>query len=330
VEELQQTLLLQDASVIGVKNTDPADLARTARITASSESPLIFPVSDEFRIAEFPLAQIFPVSTNHIDYVELMLESSAEEPVAVSLGLSKADHVWDFRSKSDVARAKVTLPPKHKGFVRFELNVRATENSLYFVHLDAAPQIGWALFQGSHDHDPSTIPVGSTPADLPGGTVWRPILGGTVGMGCAFALRVSPEQRPYGPQNIVSGTNRPDTWTNIFISDPAQSLPAWVEMRFPAVKKINRIQITFDTNLVHRARQPYFRYPECVKKYQIEVARGSGWNTIIEEDGNYFRRRVHDFPDVSTDKIRVTVLETNGSPSARLYEMRAYQVGTEG
>lgn len=326
MSELQQLLLRQDSTIIGVENTDADDLARNARVTASSDAPLVFPDSDEFRTADYPLAQIFPVSTDHIDYVELMLESSADVPVTVNLGLSKAAHVWDFRSKSDVARVKATVLPRYRGPIRFDLNVRASANSLYFIHIDAAPKIGWALFQGSHDSVPSTIPVGSTPADLPGGTIWRPILAGKIGLGCAFSLKVSPEQRPYGPQNIVSGTSRPDLWTNIFISDPARSLPAWVELGLSGTKKINRIQLTFDTNLVHRARQPYFRYPECVKKYRIEAAGVSGWTTLVEADGNYFRQKVHDFPTVSTNRIRVTVLETNGSPSARIYEMRAYLI----
>lgn len=103
-KELQQLLLRQDASIIGIENTDPTDLARAARITSSSEAPLIFPESDNFKTAGFPLAQMFPVSTDHIDYVELLLESSADEPITVSLGLSRADHVWDFRSKSQGPR----------------------------------------------------------------------------------------------------------------------------------------------------------------------------------------------------------------------------------
>lgn len=219
------------------------------------------------------------------------------------------------------------LPPKHKGFGRFELNMRTTENSIYFVHIDPAPQVGWGLFQSADDRIPSAIPVGSTPADLPGGTMWRPIPAGKVGLGCAFVLRVSPEQQPYGPQNIVRGTNRPDKWTNIFVSDPRENLPAWVELRLPLTQRINRIQVTFDTNLVHWAKSPAYRYPECAKKYQIAVAHGSEWNTLVDEDGNYQRRRVHDFPTVTTNRIRIAVLETNGSPSARIYEIRAYLDG---
>jgi hypothetical protein len=37
IEELQQTLLRHDQSITGIRNNDPADLARQAKITASNE-----------------------------------------------------------------------------------------------------------------------------------------------------------------------------------------------------------------------------------------------------------------------------------------------------
>lgn len=39
MEELQQLLLRNDQSITGIKNSDPADLARKAKISASDETP---------------------------------------------------------------------------------------------------------------------------------------------------------------------------------------------------------------------------------------------------------------------------------------------------
>jgi hypothetical protein len=316
--ELLQLLLRQDASVPGVVNADPNDLARQAEVTASSEAVLRFPEAETFHEAKFPLAQLFPVSMERLEGVELLLESTANEPVTVSLGLRRAQHVWDFRSSQDLVTTNATLQPNRRGYVHFDLNARTQPGSLYFVHLDAHPDIAWALFSDK-EGEPSVIPVGTTAADLPGGSMWRPFTNGQ-----SFVLRVLPDQRPYGAQNVVQGTNRPDLWSNIFVSDSARGLPAWVELRLPHPVPINQVQITFDTDCNRRVRLPLFRYPECVKKYEVAVATTTGWKTVAQCDDNYGRRRIHEFEPVHADRLRITVLETNGNPAARIYEVRIY------
>lgn len=87
---------------------------------------------------------------------------------------------------------------------------------------------------------------------------------------------------------------------------------------------MNEIQITFATDVNRRVMLPLFRYPECVKRYEIAIPEGGGWKTIAQEDDNYFRRRVHRVDAVTTSRLRINMLETNGSPQARVYEVRAY------
>jgi hypothetical protein len=317
--EMQQVLLQQDASIPGVINTDPHDLARDATVTSSSEAPLRFPESGTFHAADFPLAQLFPVSTERLDAVELLLESTASEPVTVALSLRKAPHVWDFRSTGDLANTQVTLEPHHKGYVRFNLTTKTEPGNLYFIHIDSHPEVGWAMFS-EKEEEPSAIPLGTSAADLPGGSMWRPFTNGK-----SFVVRVWPEQRPYSAQNIVRGTNRPDLWSNVFVSDSARGLPAWVELRLPRPVPFNQVQITYDTNCNRRVRLPLFRYPECVKKYELACATGAGWKSLASVDDNYFRRRVHEFERVNSDRLRLTIHETNGNPEARIYEVRIYK-----
>jgi hypothetical protein len=323
-DELQQLLLRQDGSIPGIENTDSKDLARKAEVLASSEAILRFPESDNFHAASFPLGQLFPVSTERLESLELFLESTSSVPVKVSLAIRKAQHVWDFRPASDIGSATADVPPGHKGYVPFVLNLKTDPGSLYFAHIDANPNISWALFNET-PAGPSLVPVGTSAADLPHGSEsWRPLTRGR-----SFVLRVLPEQRPYGPQNVVRGTNRPDRWTNIFVSDPSQELPAWIELRFPRSVQMDEIQITFDTDANRRVSLPLFRYPECVKRYEIAVPEGSGWKTIVQEEDNYFRRRVHRVDRVSTNRLRVNIMETNGSPQARIYEVRVYSNETK-
>jgi hypothetical protein len=317
--ELQQLLLRQDAFIPGVENRDPLDLAREAQVTASSEASLSFPESQSFYLAKLPLAQLFPVSTDQLEAVELLLKSSLPTPATVTLSLRKAAHVWDFRSLGEVARASATLPANHQGFVRFILNAKTEPGSLYYVSVEAQPGIAWGLYSDKPG-DPSLVPVGTTAADRPGRSLWRGLTNGR-----CFSLRVIPDQRPYTAQNVVRGTNRPDRWTNIFISDPAQPLSAWIELRLPRRTSFNQIQVTFDTDANRRIRLPLFRYPECVKRYDIAIWAAGVWQKIADISDNYYRRRVHTFSPVDSDRVRINVHETNGAKSARIYEVRLYR-----
>jgi hypothetical protein len=322
-DELQQILLRQDASIPGVENADKDDLARRAQVMASSEATLQFPESETFHKATLALGQVFPVSTDQVDSVELLLQSASTQAQQVKLSLRRVEHVWDLRPSATIAAATATVPAGFKGYVSFPLHARTKTGNLYFAFIDAQPELAWAMHSDANG-EATQVPVGATAADLPPGGFWRPFT-----QGRSLAIRVTPEQRPYAPQNIVRGTNRPDRWTNIFVSDKAQSLPAWIELKFPSPAQFNQVQITFDTDATRRIGLPLFHYPECVKRYEIAIPQGGGWKTIVAEDGNYFRRRVHRFDAVTAGRLRINVLETNGAAEARIYEVRVYNEKTE-
>ena len=316
--ELQQLLLRQDASIPGVENLDGRDLARNAVVSASSQAALRFPDSVAFHPAALALGQSFPVSTNRVDTVELLLRSGSNSAQQVTLSLRRIEHAWDMRPSPAIAHAVATVAPGFHGYVSFPLHAQTTPGSLYFASIESNPDIAWAIFSDT-EGQPSQVPVGATAADLPPGGFWRPLTGGR-----CFTIQVSPEQFPYSAQNVVRGTNRPDRRSNMFRSDPAKPLPAWLELAFRAPVKFNQVQITFDTDTSRRIRLPLFRYPECVKRYEITVAQPGGWKTVAAVDNNYYRRRVHTFESVNANRMRINILETNGASEARIYEVRVY------
>ncbi|MPY88740.1 MAG: FAD-dependent oxidoreductase [Luteitalea sp.] len=318
VKECQQIILRQDGHIPGVENDDPADLARQAQVTASSEWSLAWPEPNEERELTTPYAQLFPVSGERIDSVKLLLESKLERAVTLDIGLRAAPHVWDFRSTRDLAAARPTIEARHHGWVAIPLDVRVEAGKLYYVHVGRQPGIFWKLFKEVNG-EPNRCPPGTTAANLPGKTRWRPITGGY-----SLCLDVAPESKPFAPPNIVRGTNRPDRWSNIWISDPSQGLPASVTLQWAARQSFNTVQLTFDTDANRRVTMPLFRYPDCVRDYQLECWSNGAWKILAEVRDNYVRRRVHRFDTVQSDRVRVTVLATNGAPSARVYEARVY------
>jgi hypothetical protein len=317
-KECQQRILRDDGHIPGVVNDDPYDLARQATATASSEAALTFPQPPASRELRVPHAQIFPVSADRIDRIELMFYSRLTSPEKLRIGLRPAAHVWDFRAGQDLAAAEAVVPANQSSvWVSFPVNRRVEPGRLYYVYTEAKPLVHWKTFRDI-DGQPNQVPVGVTPADKPGRN-WRRITGGH-----CLIMRLHPESRPFGAQNVVRGTNRPDMWTNLWISDPQRGLPAWIQLTWPKPTTVNAVQITFDTDQNRRVTLPLFRYPDCVKDYSLEARSKDGWTTVAKVSDNYVRRRDHRFEPVQTDALRLTIHATNGARSARVYEIRAY------
>lgn len=321
IKECQQLILRGDGHIPGVVNDDPADLARQATVTASSQWALAFPEPNVgSQSLQSPRALLFPVSENRIDEIELMFWSRLEKDAEIEIGLRPAEHVWDFRATHDIARSKAVVPAKQTAvWVSFPLSARVEPGRLYYVYTRTRnPDVLWKTFH-EKDGEPNRIPVGVTAADMPGKLRWRPRTGGTT-----HVIRLHPDSRPYAPQNVVTGTHRPDGWTNIWISDPGKGLPAWVELRWPKPVTFNTVQLTFDTDQNRRVTLPLFRYPDCVKDYALQARTVASWTQVAEVRDNYVRHRVHHVEPVRTDRLRLMVTATNGSPSARVYEIRVY------
>jgi hypothetical protein len=346
-KQCQQIILRQDGHIPGVVNKDPDDLARKATVSASSSSPMVFPDAKHERELEIPHAQLFPISKDHIDSVELLIRSKRSRSTEVRLGLRSAPNVWDFRSEEDLAVAHTSIPGNFDGWVKFDLNASITPGKLYYVYTGQYEDIYWQLFRDSHGEEPSQTPIGTTAAiqpikpphsdqspafretypptsleELPGtgkNGRWEPLTGGE-----SLSLKVTPQSYSYEPQNVNSGTNRPDKWSNIWISNPNEPLPARLKLEWPSPQRINTVQLTFDTNQNYRVIKPLYRYLECVKDYVVEYRSGGSWREVVRVQDNYRRRRVHQFESIRTRALRVRVLATNGAATARIYEMRVY------
>ncbi len=137
-----------------------------------------------------------------------------------------------------------------------------------------------------------------------------------------------------GPNNVINGLVRPmndsmSEWfirapKNMWISDPNQPMPQWIELDFGRAKKISMVQLTFDTNLEVKHQENKRLPQELVRDYQVQVETDAGWKTVADVKHNYQRRRIHRFDPVKTAKIRVLITATHGDTSARIFEVRAY------
>ncbi|WP_165249419.1 FAD-dependent oxidoreductase [Paludisphaera soli] len=110
---------------------------------------------------------------------------------------------------------------------------------------------------------------------------------------------------------------------------------AWLELAWDGPRTIRHVQLTFDSGFhreltltssdTHNARIIRAPQPETVRDYRVVVETPKGERVeIARVEGNHQRLRRHDFPPVEAARLRIEVLATNGSDTARLYEVRAY------
>ncbi|MGQ9552686.1 MAG: FAD-dependent oxidoreductase [Anaerolineae bacterium] len=314
IQELQQALLKDDCYIPGVRSEDSNDLLRQAKVSESSHyGPLEVTRSDKMIALDEARAQMFTVSEPYLERVSVYLESQAKEETTVKATLYKAERLTDFTSTTPVAAAIAVLPAGKRSWVGFPFQVPVEPGGCYWIALDEAKKVFWGSIEES-------IPGAIRSEKMAFRKLWLPRAG-------CHTFRLMPQSWPYRGQNVVNGVSRPELGPGLWISSPQERLPQTLEFELPAPVEIDTIYITFDTNLDKLV--PFGPAPECVRDYRFSYYDGERWQDLFEERGNYQRRRRHQFAPMRTNTLRLTVLATNGAPSARVYEVRAYREGVQ-
>lgn len=110
---------------------------------------------------------------------------------------------------------------------------------------------------------------------------------------------------------------------------------AWLDLAWDEPRPISEVQLTFDTGFhreltltsadnhnSHMIRAPQ---PECVRDYRIVATTADGKTVeVVKATGNHQRLCRHKFEPVEATSLRLIVDATNGSDTARVYEIRCY------
>ena len=327
ITELQQRLLKDDQYIPGLRNEDPADLARGAKVTATS-------VATAFKHTKFndknlrnrdrtvhelamPRATCFPRGAlDHLEKIECLLASDLSHPKEVTLRVYGMDEPSaDPAARTLLATAKCAVPANKKSvFVPFKFAKPVTLTQPYvWVELGAAKGVGWFL---------RNSPLTPDGCRAWGGGHW------TLVKGMQYAVVTTPSLST--PVNasaaaVIDGVSRPEgDQVHGWISDPESELPQAIRLDFPKPTEVRQVRITFDTDLTP-TRVGVNPYPHTlVKSYAVEGFDGEKWIPLASEERNDLRLHVHDIAPTTLTALRVTVKETWGDPSARIFEIRAY------
>ena len=331
--EVQQALLRDGCFLPDRKNEDPLDLARQARVTASSEAlsygagPGSRGVSGGLADGRDPRPEAYRLEQRRGQWIALgagelrkasvLLSVLGSDEQSVEARLLPVEHIWDYRCDPGAPLASATLrvAPGAAQWVEWPLALKSLTPGRYLrLDLLANPQVIW--------HPAGAVEPGQVSAfEIGDGRMRR------FANGLTMSFLVDPPQPCYGPANVISGVARPHRFTNLWRSDPAQPLPQWVELAWPQPQQIALVELTFPGHLIreYHAYPPFYRDPQCARDFSICIPDGPAWREVSRAKGNYRRHvRVRLSELVTTQSLRVVIHATNGDPSAALYEVRCY------
>jgi 5-(carboxyamino)imidazole ribonucleotide mutase len=327
LEDLRQSLLRNDQYIPGLYNQDPADLARSAVLTATSHS-----TRERYDPHRGVPAGLQPLDEtyclifreNPAPGLELYVHAGSAGPIS---GPAKLTARWVAMETVDVQdlveEVSLEVPAGFEGWLpvprgkdlpdpRAEADPQVAPGPRWGLQLLACPgvslrRVDWA------DHGFS-IAVHRPP-------YWSPTRNTTFLH--RYAGAAQPPLADCGPANVINGVARPVSPTQYaWVSDPGQPLPQDITLTFPKPADIGRVQLVFDTDLCN----PLFSFqaipqvPQLVKDYDL-LADGV---PVLEVRDSNARFRRHDLALKNVKALTVRVLATYGDPSARIFEIRVY------
>ena len=140
------------------------------------------------------------------------------------------------------------------------------------------------------------------------------------------------------PEYVINGVTRdmPGEVENRWMGDMEENGAPWIELTWDESETIGHVQLVFDSGF-HRELTLTAQYPrqnrmelgpqpETVKDYTLTAVTPNGDEVILAEvEDNYQRLCRHTFDPVEVETLRLTVHATNGTPEARVYEIRCYE-----
>ncbi|SDD65209.1 FAD dependent oxidoreductase [Paenibacillus sp. UNCCL117] len=337
LDELLQTLLRQDASIIGIASHDPLDLARQARVAASTtlSALAVAGSAGTYPLTSGDVALILPVDPA-LNGLELLIDAARETTLTVE--------AWDTgRGENYVphalqASASATVAAGQEQWVRFDLVwqpeqaqnafiiIRANEHAA--VHLANGLQSGVLPLYRQKAHAAASTLEDHSPEQL----VVKWSMRGKARQPFCFRLPAETGTAAYRPENVIDGYNRPYGGPHLWSSEELTAgKPEWLELRWSEPQQLGSVELIFNDDVnedlinLHHHRTDFEVIPELVKDYRIEAEVDGQWQTLVAEQGNRKRKRVHTLNGpISSGALRLVVESTNGAPRAEVVEIRVY------
>ncbi len=333
VAEVQRALLRFGQHIPGLVLDDPDDLARGARISASSEYVLEeFGSSGQTAPLDVARAMLLPVPAGPAPAVTFLADVS--EATVLDVEVRASARPGNFTPDRVLHHASLALAPGRPQPVTLRPAVALAEPAYLFYTLSRNPAVAVhlsgervtgvlsltqsmnkAVAKAARQEPPEGSGIDSfefwLPARRPGGQ--------------NLALKAEPPLAAFAPANVVNGVMRPTTQTNAWVAAAGDAAPR-LTLRWPEPRTIARVELCFDTDFDHPLESVLWGHPErdipfCIRHYRIL----DGCGEVLAEctDNHQTRNSIEFAQPAVTAEIHIEILATHGAPAA-LFAVRCY------
>ncbi|WP_193107033.1 FAD-dependent oxidoreductase [Brachybacterium sp. FME24] len=324
VTAVRRAMVRADASVLGVENDDPADLALQAEVRASStkttlastRSTGLVPLVDD-------LGLVLPVDPR-LDGIDVLVNAAAANELRASLHATSAPQ--NYLPAEQIAEVSVAVEPG-RSWVHLPLAWEPATAQNGFLILRANPDL--SVHQGA-GAEPGTVTMihRVMPEDERYTEQWRAWKENLHGSGICF--RASAPTTAFRPEQVRGGYARPYGGPNMWISGPTGEDPQpWIELSWAEPVQVGSVEVLFDDDVnedlinLHHHRTEAEVMPTLVRDARVEVHMEGSWREVARIDGNRQRRWVADLGELPVQGLRLVIQGTDAAKEARLVAFRA-------
>jgi hypothetical protein len=332
MQALQQALTATGQFIPGIRQNDGADLARQAKISASSELQLkSLPAQDIPAPLDISVAQMLPFQAGTLPSLYFDAETEAATTLLAEIRISSQkgsytpdktleNFSWDLQPGKNYLSLRPTVSLPENGYVFIVLHknpgVRIYRNANRITGiLSVFNTTNPAVSNYGKQEAPEGIGVDSFEFWCP---QRRPD-------GLNIALDMESPIAAFQAGNVINGTARPTSAPNAWVADFHDVQPV-LHLDWTEPKSIKRLLISFDTDFDHPMESVLMTHPEsvmpfCIRNYKILDGNGQ---VIFEKTGNYLTRNEIEWEQpVTTRRISIQVEHPSACTPAAIFEVNA-------
>jgi hypothetical protein len=326
VEQLHRAMIRADASLLGVADTDPANLSRQATASASSSLTVLASTdSTGTQVLDDDLGLIVPVDPS-LAGLDVLVDADQETDLVVELhGTSKPQNYLPHA----LERSVTVKVPRGRSWVHAPVEWTPDQPRNAFIVLRANPEL--SVHRG-REVAPGTVVMRHR--DMPASEkyteqwrAWKETLHPT-----GICFRITSPTQAFSPSKAVGGYSRPYGGPNMWVSARLSQDPQpWLRLDWNEPQTIGTVDLILDDDLnedlinLHHHHTETEIMPTLIRDARLEMIEDGSWHEIARlKDVRARHHALRLDKAVTTTALRVVVEDTNGSEQARIVGMRSY------
>ena len=312
-KQLQEVLLRDDQTIIGVREPYGEGLTEGITVTASSEQKYEnASVCGYLNPGKYCLA--LPVE-EQLDSMEIRIANPGNSAKELKLAIFTGERPENYIPTRHVKDLSALIPAGFCGWWKVDPRMKAgRDRKIYLMFNETGLLFGFGKklvgpvsFRWKENSELKRYPKTG------------PIMLNRIEQELCFR-NIAPEQHMYAAKNLINGYSRPYGLPNLWASAGAGEQQIILSWDNP--KKIQEIQLVFDTELEYENFNAPI--PSLIRDYTLEIVSGDGQKSQQNVTDNYLRVRRHHPSFQSVRGIRLTLQSTWGVQNKRMYAVRLY------